>query len=159
MMLTVLIPLPMPCVIVTALGVLARVNDGLPCVMLTPTVVELVNWPDIPVIVTVAGPGVAVELTVKVSVLEVVAGFGLNDAVIPFGSPAAVRLTCPLKPPCGKIDIRLVPLVPSGMISEFGVAANVKFGLGSGQLFTRLATFTVPIPVAKSQPVVALYAG
>jgi len=29
---------------------------------------------------------------------------------------------------------------------------RVKFGVGEGQLFTRLAALTLPIPVAKSQP-------
>ena len=40
------------------------------------------------------------------------------------------------------------------MVNALGVATREKFGVGSGQLFTRLATFIVPIPVAKSQPVV-----
>ena len=55
----------------------------------------------------------------------------------------------------------LVPLVPCTMLKLPGDAERVKFGIGSpvGQLLTRFVAFTVPIPVAKSQPVVVPYAG
>src|SRR6266849_952784 len=51
--------------------------------------------------VTVTVPAVAVLLAVNVNVLVVVAGFVLNDAVTPPGSPDADKLTPPLKPLCG----------------------------------------------------------
>jgi hypothetical protein len=44
----------------------------------------------IPVMVTVDVPGFAVWAAVKLTVLEVVAGFGLKIAVTPFGKPEAV---------------------------------------------------------------------
>jgi hypothetical protein len=54
----------------------------------------------VPVIVTVAGPTVAVFDAVKVSVLpaEPVTEAGLKLAVTPAGSPLALRATAPAKP-------------------------------------------------------------
>ena len=118
-----------------------------------------VNVPDVPVIVTVTVPVAAVVLAVKVRVLVVVAGFGLNPAVTPLGKPDAARVTLPEKPFDGVIVIVLVPLLPCVMVTLLGLAESEKFGVPPGQLLTRLAAFTVPIPVAKSQPVVVPYAG
>ena len=39
-------------------------------------------------------------------------------------------------------------------VTLLGEAESEKFGPEAGQLFTRLAALTLPIPVAKSQPVV-----
>jgi hypothetical protein len=85
-------------------------------------VVVLVRLPDVPVIVTVTVPVVAVPLAVNVSVLEAVAGLGLNDAVTPLGRPDADKLTLPLKPFCGVIVTVLVPLAPCAMIRLLGNA-------------------------------------
>jgi hypothetical protein len=133
-----------------------RVTAGPPPLAFTVRlrVVVFVNAPDVPVIVTVTVPVAAVALAVKVSVLEAVAGFGLKPGVTPLGKPDAERVTLPLKPFEGVIVIVLVPLVPWVMVTLFGEGVSVKFGAPPGQLFTRLAAFTVPIPVAKSQPVV-----
>jgi len=57
-----------------------------------------VKLPDVPVMVTVAEPVVAVPLAVSVRVLEVVAGFGLKPAVTPLGNPEADMVTLPVKP-------------------------------------------------------------
>jgi hypothetical protein len=123
-------------------------------------VVLFVNVPDVPVTVTVTVPVVAVALAVNVRVLVAVAGFGLNPAVTPLGRPVAARVTLPLKPFCGVMVMVLVPLLPCVMVTVFGEAESVKFGVPPvGQPFTRLAAFTVPIPVAKSQPVAVPYAG
>jgi hypothetical protein len=113
------------------------------------------------VIVTVTVPVVAVPLAASVSVLVAVAGFGLNDAVTPLGRPDADKLTLPLKPFCGVIVTVLVPLAPCVMLKLLGDAERVKFGFGTpvGQLLTRFVAFTVPIPVAKSQPVAVPNAG
>ena len=62
------------------------------------TVVLCESEPDVPVIVTVEVPTVAVELAVNVSTLVLVVLAGLNDAVTPVGSPDAERLTLLLKP-------------------------------------------------------------
>ena len=117
-------------------------------------VVVLVNEPDSPVIVTVTVPVVALELAAKVSVLVVVAGLGLKDAVTPVGKPDAERVTLPENPFSGVMVMVLVPLLPWVMVTLLGEAESEKFGALDGQPFTRLAAFTVPIPVAKSQPVV-----
>jgi len=52
----------------------------------------------------------------------------------------------------------LVPLEPCVRVKLFGEEVRVKYGVDAGQLFTKLAAFTLPIPVAKSQPVEVPYA-
>jgi hypothetical protein len=123
------------------------------------TVVVAVRLPEVPVIVTVDVPAVAVALAVKVSVLVVVAGFGLNPDVTPLGKLDVERVTLPLKPFCGVIVMVLVPWEPCAILKLFGEAASVKLAEPPGQLLTRLAALTLPIPVEKSQPVVVPYAG
>ena len=71
-----------------------------------------VKLPDTPVIVTVAVPKVAEPVAVKVSVLGVVAGLGLNMAVTPVGRPEADSRTLPSKPLYGVTVIVLEPLPP-----------------------------------------------
>jgi hypothetical protein len=75
-------------------------------------VVVFVRFPEVPVIVTVAVPVVAVALAEKVTVLVAVVGFGANDAVTPPGRPDADKFTAPLKPFRGVIVIVLAPLAP-----------------------------------------------
>ena len=149
-MVTVLVPLAPPCAMATAFGEAERVKfpDGFTVNVI---VVVCVKLPDTPVIVTVTVPVAAVPLAVKVSVLVVVAGLGLKAAVTPLGRPDAERVTLPLKPVTGVMVMVLLPLLACAMVTLFGLAESVKFG--SGQLSTRLKAFTVPIPVAKSQPV------
>jgi hypothetical protein len=72
-------------------------------------VVVALRLPDVPAILTVTDPVAAVALAVKVSVLVVVAGLGLNAAVTPLGQPTAKRVTLPLKPFAGVMLIVLVP--------------------------------------------------
>ena len=62
------------------------------------TVVLAVSVPEVPVMVTVYCPRVAVLLAVSVSTLEPVVGFVPKDAVTPLGSPVAVRVTLPMNP-------------------------------------------------------------
>jgi hypothetical protein len=151
---TVMVLVPMaPCRIVNTAGSAESPNVGV-AVTVTDTFVVLVKVPELPVIVTFPVPAGAVLLAVKVNVLVVVLLLGLNEAVTPLGRPEAVRLTLPLKPFCGVIVMVLVPLVPCGMLKPAGEPARKKLGPDPGQLFTRLAMLTVPIPVEKSQPVV-----
>jgi len=121
--------------------------------------VWFVKLPDEPVTVTVAVPMAAVPLEVSVSVLVPEVLPGLNEAVTPLGRPDADKLTLPLKPFRGEIVIELVLLAPCRMLRLPGEAAREKFGAKEGQLFTRLAALTLPIPVAKSQPGVVPNAG
>ncbi len=94
LMLTELVPL-LPCTTLNVLGVAVSVNAG---VTVRLSVVLRVRLPDVPVIVIVVVPGAAAALAVNVSVLEDVAGLGLNAAVTPLGRPFAARLTFPLNP-------------------------------------------------------------
>jgi hypothetical protein len=88
-------------------------------------VVVFVKLPDVPVTVIETVPVVAVVLAVSVSVVEEVAGFGLNEAVTPLGSPEAEKLTSPVKPFWGVMVIVLVPLLPWVMLRLVGDAARV----------------------------------
>ena len=85
------------------------------------TVVVCVRLPEIPVIVTVARPTVAVLAAVNVNLLDVVALAGLNDAVTPAGNPLAVRFTDPLKLLMPVTAIVLLPLVPATTLTLPGV--------------------------------------
>jgi len=81
----------------------------------------------VPVTVTAAVPVVAAPVAVSVILLEPVAGFGLNDAVTPAGSPEADKLTLLVNPLCGVTATLLVALDPCAMFTLFGDADNVKF--------------------------------
>ena len=85
-------------------------------------VVAFDKLPEVPVMVTVAAPVVAVLLAVSVRVLVVVAGFVLNDAVTPLGRPEADKVTLPLKPFCGVTVIVFVPAVPCVIVKLLGDA-------------------------------------
>src|SRR5256885_1897553 len=124
------------------------------------SVVTLVKLPEVPVTVIVLVPSAALLLAVNVNVLVfVVAGLGLNAAVTPLGRPDADKLTALLKPFHGVITTSVLPLDPCAKPKVLAAVDNVKFGFPPGQLFTRLAALSVPIPVAKSQPLPAAYAG
>lgn len=84
--------------------------------------------PEVPVIVTVAVPPVAVAEAVKVNVLVEVPGFGLKLAVTPLGRPEAEKVTLPLKPFAGVMVMVLVPLVPCTRLKLPGDAEMVKVG-------------------------------
>lgn len=89
-----------------------------------------------------------------VNVVNAGSELGLNEAVTPLGRADAVKLTLLLKPFCGVMVMVLCPLVPCVVVKLVGDAESVKFGVDEGQLFTRFVALTVPMPVAKSQPVV-----
>ena len=102
----------------------------------------------------VAVPIAAVVDAVKVSVLLPRVVEGLKFAFTPFGNPDAVKVTLPLKPFCGMMLMVLGPEeLPCVTVNLAGVPESEKFPDAAGQLFTRFAAFTVPMPVAKSQPV------
>ena len=89
------------------------------------SVVVFVKLPDVPVMVTVAGPVAAVLLAVSVNVLVLAVLLGLNDAVTPLGKPDADKLTLLLNPPSGVTVMVLAPLVPCGMVKLVGDAESV----------------------------------
>lgn len=114
--------------------------------------------PEVPVTVTVKAPVDAEVSAESVSVLLAAVGFGMNDAVTPVGKPDAVNTTFPLKPFCGVMVIALVPAFPCTMLTLFGEgeSENEGFCAEAGQLLTKFVALTVPMPVAKSQPVLVL---
>ena len=121
----------------------------------------LVKLPDVPVRVTVKLPVAAAPLAERVNTLLEVAGFVPKVAPTPLGKPDAVRMMLPLKPFRGLIETVVEPEVPCRMVALEGEAERRKPGCveDEGQLLTKLAAFTVPMPVAKSQPVVVPKAG
>jgi hypothetical protein len=127
------------------------------------TVREMLVWfvsvPEEPVTAKVNVPIEAVALETSVNALVPVVLTGLKDAVTPFGKPDIDKLTVPVKLFSGVTVIVLVPLVPCRSVTALGEAETEKLGPEAGQLFTRFAAFTLPIPVAKSQPVAVPYAG
>ena len=89
-------------------------------------VVAALRLPEVPVIVTVAVSFVAVALAVRVRMLVEVAGFGLNEAVTPFGSPEAVSVILPENPSTGAMVTVLVPPAPPcATATAFGEAERV----------------------------------
>jgi len=158
----VLVPPVPPCVTVTLAGEGDRLKFGVAAAFtVNETVVVCVKFPETPVIVTEVVPVVAVLLAVSVSRLELVAGLMPKVAVTPDGSPDALSVTLPVKVLVGLMVIVLVPLAPPCVIVTVdGDGDKLKFGVvDPGQLLTRFVTFTVPMPVAKSQPVEVPYAG
>jgi len=119
-------------------------------------VVLFVKLPEVPEMVTVTVPVVAVPLADSVKRLVFVAGFVPKTALTPLGKPDALKTTLPLNPFCGLIVIVVEPAEPWRKLKLAGDAESVKLGCDEvdGQLFTKLAALTVPMPVAKSHPVV-----
>ena len=117
-------------------------------------VAVLVKVPDVPVMVTLEVPIVTVAPTLRVIVVEAGSGLELNDAVTPLGKPDAEKVTLPAKPFRGDTVIPVEPAVPCTMARPVGEAESVKPGCGvpEAQLVTKFAALTVPMPVAKSQP-------
>jgi hypothetical protein len=89
-----------------------------------------VKVPDFPVTVMVNVPVLARLPTFSVSELDVVAGFGLKEAVTRFGNPEAERLTAPVNPLDGVMVTVAVPLLPRAMLRLDGEADRLKFGPG-----------------------------
>jgi hypothetical protein len=118
--------------------------------------VVFVKLPEVPVTVTVTVPVVAVPVADRVKRLLVVAGFVPKVVLTPLGRPDAVKFTLPLNPFRELIVMVVEPEAPWRKVTLLGDAERVKPGCDEddGQLLTKLATFTVPIPVAKSHPMV-----
>ena len=120
---------------------------------------EFVKLPDVPVIVTVALPVIAVPLAVSVKVLELAVLPGLKDAVTPLGKPEADRLTLLLKPFCGVTVMVLTPAPPCAMVKVFGDAESAKFG-GAVTVSERVVAFDrlpeIPAMVTVAVPVAAV---
>lgn len=121
------------------------------------TVVVCVVEPEVPVIVTVAVPVVAVDDAVRVSV-EValpfaggVTGFVENAAVTPLGRPDALKVVAELNPLRLVTVIVLFPLEPCVTVSEEGDADRLKSGdcvvPQPGNLKLAMRVFQLKLPV------------
>lgn len=123
-------------------------------------VVVCTKLPDVPVMVTVAGPVVALPLAVNVTTLVVVAGFVPNTAVTPVGKPVAASVTLPLKPAVPAIVIVLVLLAPPWeMLTLDGLADRLKFGGAltvSDTVVVCVKLPEVPVIVTVAVPMVAV---
>lgn len=83
--------------------------------------------PEVPVMVTVEVPVVAVALAVKVTELVEVVGLVPKLAVTPDGKPEADRVTLPVNPPEGVTVMVLLPLLPCVTVTLVGDADSEKF--------------------------------
>jgi hypothetical protein len=93
-----------------------------------------VTPPPVPVIVNVKVPSFVVDVVATVSV-DVSAdgtstGFGLKLAVEAAGSPLTVRVTGPVKPLLGVIEIEYVAVFPRTTVTVAGDALSAKSGGG-----------------------------
>ncbi len=153
---TVMVLAPLaPCVMLRLLGDAERVKFLLGFTV-RETVVVFVKLPDEPVTLTVTVPVVAAPVADRVRRLLVVAGFVPKMALTPLGRPDTVKFTLPLNPFRGLIVMAVEPAAPWRRVKLAGVAETVKPGCceDEGQLLVKLAALIVPMPVAKSQPVV-----
>src|ERR1700728_1942886 len=157
----VLVPL-LPCVTDRLLGEDESVKLCV-AVALTVKAIEVVavRLPEVPVIVTVAAPVVAVALAVSVSTLVPVVGFVPNAAVTPLGRPDAASVTLPVNPFLSVTVIVLVPLLPWVTDRLLGESESVKLAVAVA--FTVRETVVVavrlpevPVIVTVEVPVVAV---
>ncbi len=147
----VLVPLA-PCVTETLAGDALAVKFGVATAVTVSAIVVLaVSAPDVPLMVTVAVPVVAVELAVKLNTLDPVVGLVPNDAVTPLGKPVADSVTLPENPPASITLIVLVPAAPPCVIETlFGADDNVKLGWVVVDPASKLIK---PVPLGLPQPV------
>jgi hypothetical protein len=148
----VLVP-PAPCIKLKLLGDAERVKVPVGFT-LSVSGACLVRLPEVPATDRLNVPMAAVALTVSVKTLVLAVLLGLKDAVTPLGRLETERLTFPVKPFSAVTVMVLVPLNPCVIVTALGEAESEKLGPRAGQLFTKLAALTLPIPEAKSQPVV-----
>ncbi len=113
-----------PCTTETAAAVGASVKLGAAATV-SAIVVEAVRLPEVPEIVTVDVPVVAVLDAVKVMPLAPVAGLVPKLAVTPVGSPVAAKVTLPLKPFAGVTVTASVAVLPWTTETVLLVATSV----------------------------------
>src|SRR5690348_1143681 len=124
-------------------------------------VVLAVVLPDVPVMVTVFAPVVAVLAAVSVSTLLPVAGFVANVAVTPPGRPDAASVTLPVDRKTvvnGNVAVALRPCASDKLVGE---ADNVKPEVTLGFTVRAIVVLAVvlpdvPVMVTVAAPVVAV---
>src|SRR5215467_2433584 len=125
---TVIVLLPLvPCFTVRLEGEAESEKFGV-AVAFTVRLMEVVwlRLPEVPVMVTVEVPVVAVALAVKVTELVDVVGLVPKLAVTPEGRPEADRVTLPVNPPEGVTVMVLLALLPWVTVTLEGDADKEK---------------------------------
>lgn len=102
--------------------------------------------PEVPAIVTVNAPWVAVLLAVSVSTLEVAEDVGLNAAVTPLGSPVAVKVTLPVNPPVSVTVIVSVTVPLCLRDTEDGEGVRLKPAAVNALTVRAMVVFAVVLP-------------
>jgi hypothetical protein len=97
-----------------------------------------VSEPEVPVMVTVDVPVVAVELAVNVTELVEVVGLVPKLAVTPEGNPEAERVTLPVNPPESVTVMVLLALLPCVTLTLLGDADRLKLAADAGGGNTQL---------------------
>lgn len=96
-------------------------------------------------------PVAVVEPTVNVRVEDPEPGaaidVGLNVAVVPVGSPDALRAIAALKPPETAVVMVLVTLAPCMTDTDVGEAAMVNAGAGTVSETVAVCVIPPPVPV------------
>lgn len=156
---TVMVLFPVaPCTTVNEDGAAAIVKFGVAAAFTVRAIVVVcVVEPEVPVMVTVAAPVVAVAeaVSVKVDVAVPFAGgvTGLveNAAVTPLGNPEALSVVAALNPFKLVTVMVLLPLVPCVMVSDEGEADTLKSGVAVlpqvGNLKFAMRVFQLKLPV------------
>jgi hypothetical protein len=121
------------------------------------TVVVADRLPDVPVIVNVLAPVLAVLLAESVSVLVFVVGLGEKLPVTPLGKPDTVRFTLPLNPYAGDTMKIAVADFPWPIFKEAG-PARVKLGpwMESVRVVVSVRLPDVPVIVSVALPPLAV---
>jgi hypothetical protein len=109
-------------------------------------VVVALRLPEVPVMVTVEVPAVAVELAVRVSTLLPVVGLVPNTAPTPLGSPDAARVTLPSNGLTSVTVIVSVPLAPWATDKLDAAGLSVKLPVP-------------PVPLDETRIPYSVYAG
>lgn len=130
---TVIVLLPLvPCLTVKLAGEAESEKSGVAGAF---TVSEIeavwVSDPEVPVMVTVAVPVVALELALSVTTLVDVAGLVPKLALTPAGKPEADKVTLAENPFEGLTLTVLLPLLPCVTLKLEGEAESVKLGVAA----------------------------
>jgi hypothetical protein len=108
-------------------------------------VVVAVNEPEVPVMVTVEVPAVAVELAVKVSTLVLVAGLVPNAAVTPLGRPEAARVTEPVNGLTSVTVMVSLPLAPCAIDRADADGFSVKLPVDDVTVMVKACVLLQPL--------------
>lgn len=118
---------PPPRTRLTAPGAAESVKEAAAVTLRLSPILAL-KLPEVPVTVSGHAPGTTAVDAARASVLTPVAETALKLPVTPLGSPATVRLTCPLNAFCAFTVIALLPVPPLGRLALAGAAESVKDG-------------------------------